>query len=192
MNTYRRSLALVLIGWCAALLPADRVSWAAAMEAEVDAIEDEHAALAFVVGCVWGSVKERTLTMGFAVQTVRFATIASMLALALVSACIAGRLADVHAPSALVFGLTSALFAAAGVWSLLRGPLALIRTASIMIPVYIIAYVFVRLAGGIGDRWDNAGLYRALAIEGVVIWATFLAGGIFMLRAGTLSTTKRT
>lgn len=186
MNGHRHSLALTLIGWCHALLPADRAAWAAAMKAEVDAMEDGHAALAFAVGCIWGSIKARTLTMAFAAQSVRFATISGMLALSLQSALITGRMIDAYASTALVFGLISALFAAAAVWSYLRGPMALIQAASSIIPVYIIAYAFVSPKIGMVSASANARLYEALAIEGVVIWAALLIGGIFMLRVENL------
>lgn len=187
MTIDRRALAFTLIGWCAALLPADRASWAAAMRAELSVIEGGDAALSFAAGCVWGAIKERTLTMNFAVQSVRVATILGMVALALMAAMAAGRLADVQAPTALVFGLTSALFATGAVWSYLRGPLALVQAASAMIPFYIIAYAFVLSQKNIAPEWVNAKLYEALAVEGIVIWAALLAGGIFMLRGGTLS-----
>ncbi len=186
MKPPRQSLALVLIGCCAFLLPAERATWAHAMKAEIAAIEDERAALAFATGCVWGSIKERTLTMHFAAHTVRFIMIASMLALAIVAAVIAGRVAGINTPSATIFGLTSILFAGAGIWYLVRGPGALIRTASIMIPLYIIAYIWVQAAGDTATKSVPAELYRALAIEGVVIWAVLLVGSLFMLCAETI------
>lgn len=192
MNGHNRSLALTLIGWCQALLPADRAPWAAAMKAEVGAIEDGNAALAFAVGCIWGSIKERTLTMAFVARSMRFATISGMLALALQSAVLTGRMTNAHASTPLVFGLISALFAAAAVWSYQRGPMALAQTASSMIPVSIIAYAFMSPENGMVSEPANAALYEALAIEGVLIWAALLIGGMFMLRVENLSITKRT
>lgn len=191
MKTDRRSWAVTLIAWSAALLPAERASWAAAMRAEVNAIEDADAALSFAAGCVWGAIKERTMTMNFAARSVRFATMAGMLALSIAAAVIATRLAGVHAASALVFSLTSALFAGATVWSYLRGPMALVQTASSMIPLYVIAYAFLSLQRGTASEWVNTNLYHALAIEGVVIWAALLASGIFMLSFGPLTNTAR-
>lgn len=191
MNARGRSLALVLINCCAALLPADRAPWAAAMKAEVNAIEDGNEALSFAVGCVWGSIKERTFTLAFAARAMRFATICGMLALALLSAIITRQMIDSHAPSALLFGLTSTLFAAAAAWSYLRGPRALVQAASSVIPLYTLAYAFVSQEHVIADVLGNSRLYQALAIEGVVIWAGLLAGGLFMLRVGALPPTKR-
>lgn len=187
MNAHSRSLALTLVNWCATLLPSERAFWASAMKAEVDAIEDGGAALSFAVGCVWASIKETTFTMAFAARSVRFATICGMLALSLLSAMITSRMIDAHAPSALVFGVTSALFAAAAGWSYLRGPIALVQTASSMIPLYIIAYAFASPEEGMAGEWVNARLYHALAIEGIVIWAALLTGGVFMLRVETLN-----
>lgn len=192
MNIDRHWLAGTLVGWCAALLPADRASWAAAMKAEVGAIEDGYAALSFAAGCVWGSVKERTFDINFVARSVRFATIVVMLVLALAAALLAERMIDINALSALVFGLTSALFVVAVVWSYLRGPMALVQSASSMIPLYIITYTFVAPHEGIVDAWIDVKLYQALAIEGIVIWAVLLIGGIFMLRVETLSVTTRT
>lgn len=192
MNSHRRSLAIALIGTCAALLPPDRRVWAAAMKAELNAIEDGDAALSFAAGCVWGSIKERTMTMEFVGRTVRFMTIAGMLALSLVSARVADRMADVQGPSFMVFGLTSALFGLAAVWTYLRGPMALVQTATVMIPLYLLSYVFVSAQKGAGGVWINARLYEALAVEGLVIWAALLAAGIFMLRAGTSFIARRT
>jgi hypothetical protein len=191
MSADRRFLARAIVGWCAALLPADRKSWAAAMRAEVDAIERENVALAFAAGCFLASIKEQTLTMNFAARIVRFAAVAAMLTLALAAAMIAKNVAAVHAPSAFVFGLTSLLFAGTGTWSVLRGPTALIRTATAMIPVYLLAYIVVQSNTVITDDQANADLYRALAIEGVVIWAALLAGGIFILRAAKPSSDRR-
>ena len=98
---------------------------------------------------------------------------------------------DAHVQSALVFGLTSVLFAAAALWSYLRGPIVLVGTAGLVIPVYILAYVFSSSEHGITAASGDAGLYQALAIEGIVIWATLLLGAAFILRVETLPTTKR-
>lgn len=191
MKAFARSLARTLIGWCAALLPAGRAQWAAAMKAEVDVIEDGSAALSFAFGCIWGSIKDRILTWTFAAQSVRLATIGGMLALSLLSALMTKRMIDAQAQSALVFGLTSVLFAAAALGSYLRGPMALVQTACLMIPIYILAYAFTCFGHGMTAGWVDARLYQALAIEGVVIWATILAGAAFMLRAETHPITKR-
>lgn len=191
MKAFGRSLALRLIDWCATLLPADRAPWAAAMKSEVDVIEKGNEALSFAFGCVWGCFKERTFTLAFAARSVRFATLGGMLALSLVSAMIMGRMIEAHAQTALAFGMTTVIFAAATGWSYLRGPRALAQTACSMIPLYILTFAFVSSEQGVAAGWAGIRLYKALAIEGIVIWTALLAGAIFMLRVEALSITKR-
>lgn len=191
MNAFSRSLAFMLIGWCAALLPADRASWAAGMKAEVDAIQDDRVALSFALGCIWGSIKDRILTWAFAARSVRFATIGGMLALSLLAALTTKRMIDAHAQSALVFGLISVLFAAAAMWSYLRGAMALVQTACSAIPIYVLAYAFMSSGPDTAGGWVDTRLYQALAIEGIVIWTTLLMGAVFMLRVEALPTTQR-
>lgn len=190
MKTRNRSLALKVIGWCEIILSADRASWAAAMKAEVDVIEDGDAALSFALGCIWGSITDRLFTWTFAARSVRFATIFGMLALSLVAAMLTKRMIDAHSESAAVFGGTSILFFTAAMWSFLRGPIVLVRTACLVIPVYIVAYAFVSSGHGMAVGWSDARLYQALAIEGIVIWTTLLIGAAFTLRVKTPPPTK--
>ena len=65
------------------------------------------------------------------------------------------------------------------------------QTACLMIPIYTLAYAFVSSGQGTAGGWADARLYRALAIEGIVIWATLLMGAVFMLRVEALPITKR-
>jgi hypothetical protein len=189
VNVRKRSLALTLIRWCAALLPADRASWADAMRGEVDAIEEDGAALSFAAGCIWGALRARVATKAFVAQGLRVATIGGVLSLSVVSALMTKRMVDTQAPEALVFGLTSAAFAAA-VWSGLRGPVVLVRTAGAILPVYILAYAFAGREELVAAGWVDAELHQALAIEGVVIWAALLTGGIIMSRLETRATSS--
>lgn len=186
MNAFSRSLALRLIAWCAALLPADRASWAAAMKVEVDMIEDDGAALSFALGCIWGSIKCGMFTWAFAARSMQFATIGGMLALSMLSALMTKRMIDAHAQSALVFGLIAVLFAAATMWSYVRGPIALVRTACSAISISVMAHAVLSSGLGIAGGWGDARLYRALAIEGMVIWTALLMGAVFMLRVEAL------
>lgn len=161
------------------------------MKAEVDVIEDSGVALSFALGCIWGSIKDRLFTWTFAVRSVRFATIGGMLVLSLLSAMLTKRMIDAHAESAVVFGATSVLFFIAAIWSYLRGPMALLQIACLVIPIYILAYAFVPSGHDVTGEWVDARLYQALAIEGIVIWATLLMGAAFMLRVETRPIPKR-
>jgi len=157
------------------------------MRAEVEAIGNINSAVFFAAGCVFASIKERVLTMDLAIRSVRIGAILAMLALAVGSALSAGRTQAIDPHSALVFALSSACFAAAGIWSFLRGPITLVQAASSMTFVYTLAWVLVRSNASI-DASVNAGLYRALTVEGVVIWAALLGAGLFVLRGRTSQT----
>lgn len=191
MNASSRSLAVTLVGWCAALLPADRAIWGAAMKAEMDMIADDGAALSFAFGCLWGSIKQRIFTLIFAARSVRVGMIGAMVALSLLSAITTKRMIDAHAECALIFALTSALFAAAARLTCLRGSIALVQAACLVIPLYLLAYAFLSSGHAMAGGWDDARLYRAVAIEGVVIWATFLMGALFVRRVEALPITRR-
>lgn len=67
MKSLRRRLANILVRACGTVLPPDRLPWAAAMNAELQAIQDSDA-LTFASGCVWASVKGRAMKMRSASQ----------------------------------------------------------------------------------------------------------------------------
>lgn len=182
MNSLSRQIATELIRHCGALLPPERATWAMAMKAEVDALEDNDA-MVFAIGCVWASLKERVVSMNFATQAVRVGGITAMLALALVSALSAERVTAIDASIALTDLLSSAVFAAAVIWSFFRGSLALIQAASTMAVIYGVAFIFLRSPAMSTTEWANVALYRALALEGLIVWAALLACGIFVLRS---------
>lgn len=161
-----------------------------AMKAEVDALEG-HDAMVFAAGCVWASLKERVLSMNFATQSVRVGGLAAMLLLALVSALSAQRVTTIDASVALVDLLSSAVFAAAAIWSLFRGSLALIQAASTMAVIYGVAFIFLTSTAPSTTEWANARVYEALAVEGLIIWVALLACGIFVFRSESREATER-
>lgn len=160
------------------------------MEAEVDALQ-EHDAMVFAAGCIWASLKERVLRMKFATQSVRVGGLAAMLALALVSAHVAQRVITMNTAISLVALLSSAVFAAAAIWSALRGSLALIQAASTMAAIYGVALIFVRSTAWRTAQGANARLYEALAAEGLIIWVILLACGIFVLWSDNRAASER-
>jgi len=129
--------------------------------------------------------------MDFATQSVRIGGITAMLVLALVSALSAERVSAIDASIALVDLLSSAVFAAAVIWSFFRGPLALIQAASTMAVMYGVAFIFLGSPTASTTEWANVALYRALALEGLIIWAALLACGIFLLRREGRATIER-
>lgn len=190
MNNLSRQIATKLVRYCAALLPPERATWARAMKAEVDALEDNDAAV-FAAGCVWASLKERILSMNFATQSARVGGIVAMLALAVVSALSAERVTAIDTSIALVDLLSSAVFAVSLIWSFFRGPLALVQTASTMAVIYGAAFIFLSSSAVSTTEWTNVALYRALALEGLIIWAALLACGIFVLQSENRAAIRR-
>jgi hypothetical protein len=152
------------------------------MTSELEAIENTQARLTFAAGCMWAALKERSMTMDFAVKSVRLVAVTGMLLIAAFGGLSAWRLTASNAPTAMVFALSSVVFATAALWSLVRGPVALVQTATMMLVVYGSALAYLGETAS-ASGWDNWNLYRALATEGLVIWGVLLATAIFLVRA---------
>ena len=151
------------------------------MKAEVDAL-GENDAVVFAAGCVWASLKKRVLSMNFAIQSVRLGGIAAMLVLALISALSAQRAIAIDASVGLVGLLSATVFAAAGIWSFFRGPLAWIQAASTMAVICGVAFIFLG-SPAVSTEWTKVVLYRAVAFDLLIVWVVLLACGIFVLRS---------
>ncbi|HEY0414293.1 MAG TPA: hypothetical protein VGD66_14250 [Allosphingosinicella sp.] len=177
----RRRLARALVRRCAALLPPGRSVWAAAMEAELDAVEPR-AALGFAAGCVWGSVRERWRVMDRLMASVRLGSLVVLFGLAGAGTLSALRLGAADPATGLVFGLSSAAYGAVGLWSLALGPRALVRAAAALAPACAAAFLLLRFAPPALPEGTDLGLWRALTLEAAVIWAALLAAGTLLMR----------
>jgi heme/copper-type cytochrome/quinol oxidase subunit 4 len=180
MSPSLRRLARSAAKLCAAVMPRDRRDWAEAMKAETEAIGDPRLALAYALGCVLACGKERMLDMDFIEKSARLAFPFLMLVFAAFPALASWRNSAVDPAAGLVFILLAAIMATAAIWSLWRGPVALIQAASSMLAVHLVAFFFMRSSPAVDARWINAALYEALALEGVFIWAALLAGGLWL------------
>jgi hypothetical protein len=188
MDRALRIIATALARGSAALLPAGRSEWGAAMEAEANAIEKPGAALVFAAGCLWAASKERMLTMKFALKAAWWLPLAMMAALAVAASTSAIRLMSTQAPVALVLSVQAAAFAMAVLWSLYRGAEALVQAASTMLLVNLVAF-FVLQSPSI-TAGPPSEIYRALSVEGLFIWGLMLASGLFLMRAGRVSAAR--
>ena len=183
--------AKALIRLCATLLPAERGQWGAAMQAEMDTIEDDRPAMAFALGCLWTSAKERVQTPDFVIRTVRYGVLVVMLTLAIIAAAMAIDTTTVSLAFAAAFVLSSAIFAGAAFVYRAKGPGSLIRLAITIIPLYVTALGFVRLSGAMSGHGEQVRFYSALAIEGVFIWTSFLVVAVVLSRLEPPSDTRR-
>lgn len=131
---------------------------------------------------MWAAAKESTQTMDFTAKSIRLGAIVGMLVIALLGAHSAWRISAINPPTAMILGLSSVVFATAALWSLLRGPMALVQAATMMFSVYAFAVIFLSRTASATD-WLNSELYRALATEGLIIWGVLLAAALFLVRA---------
>ena len=177
-----RFLAIMLVRWSATLLPANRSQWAKAMLAELEAIEDDRFALNYALGCFWASTKECIVTLNFVARVVRIGTPSALLILALIAASLTVRNAELSLPVAMVFGLSGAIFGSAAVLFLVKGITAFGRAAGALIVLYSIALLLVHLSGSFVGTDAATKLYRALAIEGILLWSAFFIGTVFLIR----------
>jgi len=150
------------------------------MKVETEAIDDARLALAYALGCVLACGKERMLDMNFIEKSVRLAFPSVMLILAAFTGLASWRNSAVDPAAGLVFILLAAILATAAIWSLWRGPVALVQAASSMLAVDLTAFVFMRVSPALDAHWANAALYEALAREGIFIWTALLAGGLWL------------
>jgi hypothetical protein len=157
------------------------------MRSEVEAIADTREAYGFALGCSWACIKERICTMEFVLRSGRAAAIGLLLLLALLGVRSALNSESFDASVGLVFGVSAAVYLAAGAWTLLRGPIALVQAASTMVLVYGVAFLFTRSGTAGVDQWPNILLFRALSAEGVIIWLVLLVGGGVLQRLGKRS-----
>jgi hypothetical protein len=175
------TVVTVAFGLCSALLPTAQSTWLQAMRTEVKFIRDRPEARAFAIGCIWVCLKRRVSTMEFAVKATRSAITFGMLALGILAAFSAWRAAGAHGPTGLVFAALAVAFVASCAWSHIRGPEALVQAASTMLLINIVAFIGLRTRPGEG--WNNLDMYRALALEGVLIWGALLGGALFLMKS---------
>jgi hypothetical protein len=177
----RRRLAQSATALCLTIMPRERRAWAEAMKAEAEAIEDPRAALSYAFGCVFACGKERMLNMNSIEKSAHLAFPAAMLILSGFTARGAWRSFMVDPATALVFGLLAAVLAMTALWSLWRGPRALVQAASFMLVAHLIALFAMAFSPVPAERWANFGLFQALAFEGLFIWGALLLGGLWLM-----------
>ena len=186
-----RFLAIVLVRWSATLLPARRSQWAKAMLAELEAIGDDRIALDYAFGCLWASIKEFIMTWNFASRVVRIGTPSALLILALIAASLTVRNAAISPPAALVFGLSSAIFASAAVLFISKGIAAFGSAAGALMVFYTAALLLLHSSKNLLGSDGVTRLYRALAVEGIFLWAVLLIGAVFLIRIDRASRAGR-
>jgi hypothetical protein len=168
----RRAIANAVAGRFAGLMPAKYADWALAMESECKAIRNPDEANRFAFGGLWTCFKQRSCEMEFRLKIGHYGLIGGQMLLA--AFAIVGAVGNwaVHQPTAFVYVALSFAFGICGLVGLLRGTRAMFFSAGTLFFASLIALATVNTPWALGQGWVNMPLYRALAIEGVVIWAT--------------------
>lgn len=177
----RGQIALGLADHLGRILPPSRSEWAAAMQAEIEAIENPGAALAFAWGCLSAACLRRLRTLEGVLIAVRIAAattilLFAILVLATAHAFMALTIPDILPAATVGIGLA---FAAAGLALLSRGPFALAAVAAIMLVLNTIGL----LANGVSAT-VHAVVLRALALEGYLLWSLLLLAGLMLHGCG--------
>ncbi|MDP3405191.1 MAG: hypothetical protein Q8S03_10905 [Brevundimonas sp.] len=177
----RSQIALGLADHLGRILPPSRSEWAAGMKAEIEAIEEPGAALAFAWGCLGASCLRRLRTLEGALFAVRIAAAATIMMFAIQVLATAHAFMGLTTPDLLppVTAGIGLAFAAAGLALLGRGPIALAAVAAIMLVLNTIGLV----ANGMTVT-VHAVVLRALVLEGYLLWSLLLLAGLMLHGCG--------
>lgn len=183
MTGRRRRVAMRVMCWSALLLPPERKQWVAALRAEIDAIENESAALNFALGCFWMSAKACVCRIELFAAALCIGIPAGLVALAALAAHLSGRHGGADTQAGMVFGVLFVTFAAGVGLFLTKGAIALARFAGMLVPIYLGFSLFLHSPQGLAADQPGTVFFQALAIEGAAIWSTLLLGALFVARA---------
>lgn len=179
----RRRVAKAVMRWSARLLPAERKQWVEALRAEIDAIENDSAALDFALGCFWMSAKARFCRIELFIGALCIGIPTGLLALAALAAQLSGRHGGAETQVGMIFGSLFVIFGSGAGLFLAKGATALARFAGMLVPIYLGLLLFLHSPHELASDKRGAAFFRALAIEGVAIWSMLLLGALFVVRA---------
>ncbi|WP_082356233.1 hypothetical protein [Novosphingobium sp. AAP83] len=165
----------------ATLMPHDKADWVAAMLAEANAIECPNEALGFTLGCLSTCIQERIREMEFQRKVIQSLMLIGLLGLGAIAAWSSIGVWRVHAPAGIVFVGLAVVYIASAMIAFFLGSRALAVTAGGMLGAAIL------LSAGLNANWAsraglvNIQLFKALAIESIVIWGSIVAGSLYLL-----------
>jgi hypothetical protein len=163
------------------IMPPSRSDWAAGMAAEIKAVEDPGAALAFAWGCVRTSYLRRLRTLTGVLAAVRLSLGVATMLFAIPVLAAAQTFAALTIPDILpqVTAGIGIAFLIAGLALIGRGSAALAAVASMMLALNTAGL----WATGVTDTAYPA-LLRALALEGCVLWSLLLLAAVTLHGCG--------
>ncbi|MFM5918010.1 MAG: hypothetical protein ACKOOL_10840 [Novosphingobium sp.] len=182
MSLSQSRVAELLIQASSGLLPENRKAWAAAMQAEAEAISDPADAIGFAWGCAVAAIKERMFTMKFAqtaTKVVLFAWLGFMAAGTLYAST---KFWGIHEPMGVVYAVITTTLWANIFWGLYRGPAALVQASSSMFFTSIVTFTLFRNEIVGGSEWTNLDFYRQMVNDFVIVSTIFLGVSLFLAR----------
>ena len=176
----RRALAALIARQLSRIVPRARADWAEAMRGEIDGIEDPGEALRFSLGCLRACALERMRSLDLLLGLARRLMTAGSAALAIIAFFSALRVQPVDATSGVVFGAIALAFASASLLLARKGPAGSAAIAAAMLVPSLYG-----LFGSGAAAWERrqAALYRALALEGLLLWSLLLVASLALLWA---------
>ncbi|MEE4213199.1 MAG: hypothetical protein V2I43_28470 [Parvularcula sp.] len=165
----------------ATLMPHEKADWVAAMLAEANAIECPNEALGFTLGCFSTCIQERMRDMEFQRKVIQSLMLIGLLGLGAIAAWSSIGVWRVHEPAGMLFVGLAVVYIAAAMIALFLGSRALAVTAGGMLAAAILLSAGLDSKWASSAGWVNIQLYKALAIESIVIWGFIVAGSLYLL-----------
>ncbi len=184
MSGVRADLARVLGRHLVRIMPPSRSDWALGMKAEIEAIDDPAAALAFALGCIQAGYSRRLRTLPGALTAARasIGLVTLLFSVPVLATAHAFRALETPGVLPQVTAGLGLAFMIAGLAMLRRGPPALVGIAMTMLTLNTLGlWANSRLAP------LHADVHQALILEGYVLWSLLLLAGLTLHVCGRSS-----
>ncbi|MBU2587706.1 MAG: hypothetical protein KJ872_06285 [Alphaproteobacteria bacterium] len=163
------------------IMPREKADWVAAMLAEANAIECPNEALGFTFGCLSTCIQERIREMEFQRKVIQSLMLIGLLGLGAIAAWSSISVWRVHEPAGILFVGLAVVYIAGAMIAFFLGSRALAVTAGGMLAAAILLSVGLNSNWALSAGWVNIELFRALAIESIVIWGSIVAGSLYLV-----------
>ncbi len=177
-----RATALLLMRLATRVMPDDRVSWGKAMQSELEAIEDPNHAISFAMGCLMTCSKERLFRMELKLNTAQNILLLVLVVLAAITARTSLTFFETHEPTGLIYAGLAVLYLGFAIFAFLKGLKALASAAIPMVVLTLFATALSYAPWATTSEWVKIDLYRALALETVVIWGLVAVTSAFLVK----------
>lgn len=157
------------------IMPVSRRDWALGMQAEIEAIDEPGPAVEFALGCIQVGYRRKLQTVSGVLAATRWgvATVTLLFAALALANAQAALVQGSPNPLSQIFGGLGLAFLIAGLTLALSGPRTLIMVAATMLALNTIALLLTGQTIPV-----HAEIYRALIVEGYLLWSILLMAGL--------------